>query len=71
MEPTSRENDKHPVRGKWYQSQPRGTMMGTVRGTYTKHLHCGVRTKGGVHAGAGSPWVRERTSMEAGRVISP
>ncbi|GMP48309.1 hypothetical protein CsSME_00015705 [Camellia sinensis var. sinensis] len=25
--------------------------MGTVRGIYTKHLHCGVRTKGGVRAG--------------------
>ncbi|GMQ09827.1 hypothetical protein CsSME_00053074 [Camellia sinensis var. sinensis] len=25
--------------------------MGTVRGTYTKHLHCEVRTTGGVRIG--------------------
>ncbi|THG15427.1 hypothetical protein TEA_002918 [Camellia sinensis var. sinensis] len=29
VEPASREDDKRPVRDKWYQSQPRSTVMGT------------------------------------------
>ncbi|CAL5353823.1 unnamed protein product [Camellia sinensis] len=51
VEPTSQEDDKRPVCNKWYQSQPRSSVMGMVRGTYTKHLHCGVCTKGGVCTG--------------------
>ncbi|KAL7200645.1 hypothetical protein ACSBR1_032548 [Camellia fascicularis] len=50
-EPTSQEDDKRPICDKWYQSQPRSTVMGMVRGTYTKPLHCGVCTKGGVRTG--------------------
>ncbi|THG01580.1 hypothetical protein TEA_029760 [Camellia sinensis var. sinensis] len=45
------EDDKRVVHDKWYESQPRSTVMGTVRGSYTKHLHCGARTKGGARAG--------------------
>ncbi|KAF5952985.1 hypothetical protein HYC85_010929 [Camellia sinensis] len=60
MKSAFRQDDKRLVCDKWYQSQSRGTVMGTVRGTYIKHLHCEVHAKG-------FPWVGERTSMEVGR----
>ena len=65
MEPASQEDDKRSVHDKWYQSQPRGTMMGTVHGTYTKHFHCGVRIKAGVYVGQ-VPMSRE-TDKHKGR----
>ncbi|CAL5357195.1 unnamed protein product [Camellia sinensis] len=59
VEPASREDDKRPVRDKWYQSQPRGTVMGRYVGLTPSTLIVGsaprvVSARGGFPVGRGT-----------------